>query len=205
MFTYFLNTRISLQDTTSYHVFNLVIHALAALFIFPVLRRLLEWAGIAELERTPWAVFGAVLFLLHPLQTESVAYISGRSDALSGMLAIASFGLYVNRPAAAITWGRAAAVLALFAAASLAKEQAIVLPALFLLTDLWWNPESLVRATRANWRLYAILPAGAVAGLAIFWKSILGIGTGGAACSLTGGSTRSWHWGPPAAWRSSGS
>ena len=43
-FTYWVNTRISLDDTSSYHLFNILIHALTGLLVFLVIRRLLEWA-----------------------------------------------------------------------------------------------------------------------------------------------------------------
>ena len=69
----------------------------------------------------------------------------------------------------------------LFGAALLTKEQAVVLPALFLLTDIWWNPESPLRSVRANWKLYVVLAVGAAAGVALFWRLILGVGTGGSA------------------------
>ena len=49
----------------------------------------------------------------------------------------------------------AAAVLALFGAALLSKEHTIVLPALLLLTDYWWNPGFSFKGIRANWKLYA--------------------------------------------------
>ena len=62
----------------------------------------------------------------------------------------------------------------LFGAALLTKEQAVVLPALFVLTDIWWNPDPPLRAVRANWRLYVVLAAGAAAGVALFWRLILG-------------------------------
>ena len=56
-----------------------------------------------------------------------------------------------------------------------------MLPALFLLTDLWWNPDSPLAAVRANWKLYAVLALGAAGGIALFWSLILGQGTGGSA------------------------
>jgi protein O-mannosyl-transferase len=181
MFSYWVNTRISMEDTSSYHLFNILIHALAGIFVFLVIRRLLEWAGAEESSRTPLAAFGAALFLLHPLQAESVAYISGRSDALCGMFGCASLAAFLYRRSPAISWAGVAPVVLLFGAAVLTKEQAVVLPALFVLTDLWWNPESPLRGVRANWRLYAILALGAAGGVALFWKLISGIGTGGSA------------------------
>ena len=181
MFSYWVNTRISLEDTSSYHLFNILIHTLAGILVFLVIRRLLEWAGAEKTSRTPFAAFGAVLFLLHPLQAESVAYISGRSESLCGMFACASFAAFLYRRSPAISWAGVATVVPLFGAALLTKEQAVVLPALFVLTDIWWNPEAPLRAVRANWKLYVVLAAGAAAGVALFWRMILGIGTGNSA------------------------
>jgi tetratricopeptide (TPR) repeat protein len=64
-------------------------------------------------------------------------------------------------------------VLALFGLAVLSKEHTIVLPALLLLTDFWWNPGFSFRGARANWRLYAPLALGAAGAVAVFWKAIL--------------------------------
>jgi tetratricopeptide (TPR) repeat protein len=181
MFTYWINTRISLQDTSSYHLFNILIHALTGILVFLVIRRLMEWAGADESSRTPFAAFGAFLFLLHPLQTESVAYISGRSESLCGLFSCASLAAFLYRRSAAVSWAGVAAVVALFGAAVLTKEQAVVLPVLFVLTDIWWNPDSPLRSVRANWKLYLVLAAGAAAGVALFWRLILGVGTAGSA------------------------
>jgi protein O-mannosyl-transferase len=176
MLTYWANTRISMEDTSSFHLFNILIHALAGIFVFLVIRRLLEWAAADKSTRTQFAAFGALLFLLHPLQSESVAYISGRSDALCGMFGCASFAVFLYRRSPAIAWARVLAVLLLFAAAVLSKEQAVVLPALFVLTDIWWNPDSPWRAVLANWKLYVVLALGAAAGVALFWWMIVGGG-----------------------------
>src|ERR1017187_9351153 len=119
MFSYWVNTRISMEDTFSYHLFNILIHALAGIFVFLVIRRLLEWAGAEKSTRTPWAAFGTLLFLLHPLQAESVAYISGRSDSLCGMLSCASFAAFLYRRSPAISWAGVLPVLLLFGAAVL--------------------------------------------------------------------------------------
>jgi tetratricopeptide (TPR) repeat protein len=181
MFSYWMNVQISRDNTFSFHMVNLLIHCVTALLVFLVIRRLLEWSGTSEADRTPFAAFGALLFLLHPLQTESVAYIAGRSESLCGMFSCASFAAFLYRRSKAISWSEVGLVVALFGAAVLTKEQAVALPALFLATDLWWNPDGPLRAVRANWKLYAVLIAGAVAGVALFWKLITGAGTGDSA------------------------
>lgn len=193
MFSYWANVQISSEDQSSYHVFNLLIHCITGLLIFLVIRRLLEFVGAPASTRTPWAIFGAGLFLLHPLQSESVAYISGRSDALCGMFSAASFTAFLYRRSPAISWAGVASVVLLFLAAVLTKEQAVVLPLLFLFTDFWFAPQttpspspdpnlqSRLRSVRANWKLYAVLALGAAAGVALFWRLILGQGTNNSA------------------------
>ncbi len=168
MFSYWTNFQISREDTFSYHMVNLLIHGITAFLVFLVLRRLLEWSGALEPDRSGFAAFGALLFLLHPLQTESVAYIAGRSESLCGMFSCASYAAFLYRRSKAISWSGVALVVALFGAAVLTKEQGVVLPVLFLLTDFWWSPDGPLRAVRANWKLYIVLLAGAMAGLALF-------------------------------------
>ena len=181
MFSYWTNVQISREDTFSYHLFNLVIHGFAAMFVFLIIRRLMEWAGGDSRLHNVLAGFGALLFLVHPLQTESVAYIAGRSESLSGMFAVGAIAAFLYRRSAAVSWTGVAAVLLMFGAAVLSKEQSVVVPVVLLLTDFWWNPGFSLKGIFGNWRLYGLMAVGAVAGAALFWSLILGKGTGGSA------------------------
>ena len=181
MFTYWINSRISGEDPYSYHILNVIFHCFTSLLIFWMVRRLLEWSGAQASLRNLLAGFAALLFLLHPVQAESVAYLAGRSEALSVLLVFASFTVFLYRPQRVVAWPVAAAVLALFGAAVLAKEHTVVLPALLLLTDYWWNPGFSFQGIRRNWKLYVPMALGAAAGVAFFWNLILGAGTGGSA------------------------
>jgi tetratricopeptide (TPR) repeat protein len=172
MFTYWINARISGDDTFSYHALNVLIHCAAAGLVYLILRRLLEWARVADPRRGLLAGFGAAVFLLHPIQTEAVAYLAGRSECLSVMLAFAAFAIFLYRRKTEASWGVVFAVMILFGAALLAKEHTIALPALLILTDYWWNPGFSFRGVWRNWRLYGALAAGAGAGLAMFWGPI---------------------------------
>src|SRR5271157_2695636 len=179
MFTYWINSRISAEDPYSYHLLNVIIHCLTSLLMFPMVRRLLEWSGAQARLRNLLAGFAALVFLLHPVQAESVAYLAGRSEALSVLLVFASFTVFLYRPQPAVSWPVAGAVLALFGAAVLAKEHTVVLPALLLLTDYWWNPGFSFRGIRGNWKLYAPMAAGAAAAVALAWNLIVhGSGAG---------------------------
>jgi tetratricopeptide (TPR) repeat protein len=125
------------------------------------------------------AAFAAAIFLLHPVQTEAVAYLAGRSESLSAMFVLATLALFLYRRKAAVSWSVVAAVLALFGLALLSKQSAIVLPALLLLTDYWWNPPFSFQGIRANWKIYAPMALGALAGVAFFWRIIRSAETAG--------------------------
>src|SRR5438105_3539524 len=83
------------------------------------------------------AGFAAGLFLLHPLQTESVSYIASRSETLSVFFFLAAFTVFLYRKSNSVSFMTAIAVLALFGGACLSKEHTAVLPALLLLTDYY--------------------------------------------------------------------
>jgi tetratricopeptide (TPR) repeat protein len=114
-------------------------------------------------------LFGAGVFLLHPAQTESVAYVASRSENLSAFTYYAAFAVFLWTLPNAISWLRAIGILVLFALASLTKEHTMSLPVILLLTDLWWNPGFAgagisVEGIKRNWRLYAMILAGAALG-----------------------------------------
>jgi len=167
MATYWMSARLSPEDTWWFHFMNVAIHAIASGLVFFIVRRLLQWAAVEKSRCDLLAGVAAALFLLHPVQTEAVAYLAGRSESLSVMLAFFAFTVFLYRRRAAATWGTAAAVFALFLAALASKEQTIALPGLLLLTDYWWNDFSF-RGIRANWRIYAPLAAAGLAGVWFF-------------------------------------
>src|ERR1035441_1640594 len=178
MATYWMSAQLSPDDTWWFHFMNVAIHATASGLAFFIVRRLLQWAAVEESKRNLLAGVAAGLFLLHPVQSEAVAYLAGRSESLSVMLAFAAFTVFLYRRQAAATWGTAAAVFVLFGAALAAKEQTIALPALFLLTDYWFNDFSF-RGIRANWRIYAPMAAAGLAGVWFFRGLITNATTAG--------------------------
>ncbi len=111
-----------------YHVTNILLHALAAVLLYLVLQ---------SLTAAPWrSGLVALLFAIHPLRVESVAWVSERKDVLSGCLAfgtIFAYAAYVHRP----KWYRYWLVVVLFALGLLAKPMLVTLPCLLLLLDVW--------------------------------------------------------------------
>jgi len=170
MLSYWINFRLWGLNPYPYHLFNILFHFAAAVFVFLAAEKLLAMSGEEGARRRLFAGFVAGLFLWHPLQTESVAYVASRSEALSGMFFYAALALFLRRRSAAISWPAAAGVLLVYGAAVLSKEHTAVLAGLLLLTDYFWNPGFSLRGVRQNWRLYAPLALGAAAALRFVWN-----------------------------------
>lgn len=131
------------MDAKGYHRTNVALHALAALLFYQFLRVLLRRVlpGAAGAARTLGALAGALLFALHPLRVESVAWITERRDVLSlalllpGLLAwLGAVDPQGSRDKRRLLYATA---LLFHALSLLAKAHAITLPFLLLLMDTY--------------------------------------------------------------------
>lgn len=180
MFTFWLNYQWSGRDTFSYHVLGLIFHLLNSGLVYLIARRLLQWEALEAVRGEIAAVFAGTLFLMHPVQTESVAYIAGRSENLSGLFVLAAFATFLYRRSPEIGWLRSLAVLFLYGAAVATKEHTIVLPALLVATDIWWaREEGWFAALRRNWRLYVPLLASTPVAAVVVWRIVSGSASAG--------------------------
>ena len=111
-----------------FHGANVVVHALAAVLAFRLLRRVAgKFFPDAPCDKlNTAAALGAFFFALHPLQVEPVAWISGLRDVLGGCLGLAALVVLFgsDRPGAA----RWSAATALFVASLAAKPAGVALP-----------------------------------------------------------------------------
>ena len=142
-----------------FHAVNLLIHVLAALTLFGVVRRSLAVASFAgPVNRHADAFAGAVatLWLLHPLQTASVTYISQRTESLMGLFYLVT--LYCFLRASAVP-GRLWRVLAVIACAlgMATKEGMVTAPVAVLLLDRWFVAGSFAAAWRQRRGFYLAL------------------------------------------------
>jgi tetratricopeptide (TPR) repeat protein len=115
-----------------YHADNIFLHVLAACFLFLALRR--------ATGRTGPSFIAALLWSIHPLRTESVAWVTERKDVLSGCfacLAIYFHADWAHRRSEPRSLLRYAAVGVFAAASLLAKPMTVTLPAVLLLLDYW--------------------------------------------------------------------
>ncbi len=177
--SYWLNYQWSQQDPYTYHLINVLLHLVNGGLVFAILYRLLGRVDIAHWNRVAFSAFGAALFLAHPLQTESVAYVASRSETLSVFFAYLAFAIFLWRRSDAISWPSSIAVVAVFGAACLTKEHTVILPALLLLTDYFWNPGFSLSGIRRNWRLYIPLAALAIAAGLVVLRVLTSASTAG--------------------------
>ena len=115
-------------DPGGHHETNVVLHVVNVLLLFWVLLRATESVGPSLMV--------AALFALHPVNVESVAWISERKNLLSMLfflLALGAYRWYAREPRVT----RYAAVAALFALGIMAKPQVITFPFVLLLWDYW--------------------------------------------------------------------
>ena len=108
-FSLALNYAVSGAEVWSYHLLNLLIHALAGCTLFAVVRRTLQrpgWAGRFGGDNSGFALAVALVWTLHPLQTESVTYIVQRAESLVGLCYLLTLWGFVRsvEPGAARAW-----------------------------------------------------------------------------------------------------
>jgi protein O-mannosyl-transferase len=164
MFSFWLDHVRSGVEPHTYHVTNIFLHFLTSVLVTLVVRRLIQLAEITGSTCMALSLIAGAIFALHPLQTESVAYVASRSETLSVLFYFAAYCVFLYKPPAeSISFSRALSVLALFGAAIVSKEHTLTLPALILLTDLAW----IRQGWRKNALLYGMLAFGSVLGLAL--------------------------------------
>jgi hypothetical protein len=111
-----------------FHLVNVFFHIVSTLLLYLILNRM---------TRMLWrSAFVAVLFALHPLHAESVAWIAERKDVLSTlfwMLTLGAYVLYVENKCL----NRYLLALFFFALGLMAKPMLVTLPIVLLLLDVW--------------------------------------------------------------------
>jgi len=156
-----LNHLIGGPGPFGFHLVNLLLHAWVSWLVFRLGK------DLAGSRAAAWAA--GLLFAIHPVHSEAVAPVVGRSELLSAGLALCA--LLLHRRAGTAGAPRLRLLLAAgacYLAAALSKENALVLPAIFLLADMAFPPPgSSARKRRPAWGGYAIYVMSALLYLAI--------------------------------------
>jgi protein O-mannosyl-transferase len=158
-----INYALGGLDVRGYHVWNVAVHLGCALLVFAVVRRTLVANRVdRELrERSLDLAFAvALLWALHPLNTEAVNYVTQRTEAMMGLFYLLTVYASIR---AATTSSRPWPVVAAVACASgmACKESMVTAPILVALYDRVFIFDSIKAAAKERWRLYA--------GLAFSW------------------------------------
>ncbi len=115
-------------NAAGHHATSVFLHALNAALVFGFLWTLLRATSLTTGERLSVALWVAVVFAIHPLQTESVAWMAVRTQLLCTTFAIGSLWAYVAGARRPVVWG-------LYVAALLSKPMAVSLPFVMLAMD----------------------------------------------------------------------
>lgn len=130
MASYALDYRLWKLNPKGYHITNIALHVLATVAVFGLILLL---TGSAEL-----AAITSLFFGIHPLHVESVAWVSGRKDALYALFYLVSCASYVlwvrKRGPRALYY---AATLVTFVLSLLSKGMAVTLPVALVVIDLY--------------------------------------------------------------------
>ena len=152
--TYALDYRVSGLDPRRFHLTQILLHALAVLCVYTLIRDLL---ALFTRSASPGAIcasaaLAAALFAVHPLRVESVVWLSARTDLLATLFGCCSVMAYLRYVVSSRTiwwWG----ALLSFVLALLSKEMAVTVPVVCLI--LKWRLEMRTRVekdSRPFWR-----------------------------------------------------
>ncbi|MBI4949811.1 MAG: tetratricopeptide repeat protein [Deltaproteobacteria bacterium] len=136
MLSYMADWSIWGQDPFGYHLSNIVIHAANTFLVGILGARLTERAGSDERPSLFTGATLALLFGLHPLHVESVAWVSERKDVLSAFFFFLSIISYLNYKKTSKPLPYIGSLL-LFALSVMGKPMSITLPAVLLIMDFY--------------------------------------------------------------------
>jgi len=136
-----------------HHLTNIILHGLNASLVFLLVIRLMvktkEFNGMPSLFKVPLSIpapisivsgVTALLFGLHPLHVESVAWAAERKELLCTfffLLTLLSYLFYTSSGAQRYRWNRFTICLLLFMCALMSKPMAVTLPVILLLLDIY--------------------------------------------------------------------
>ena len=144
-----LNYAVSGLNPWSYHAFNLAVHLANALLLFGIARRTLERMGRVAGEATGLALAIALVWMVHPLLTESVTYISQRTELLMAFFLLLTLDCVIR--------GRQFGAVVACALGMGCKEVMAVAPLVVLLYDRTFLTGSFREALQQRGKLYLAL------------------------------------------------
>jgi Flp pilus assembly protein TadD len=151
------------ETVQGYHAVNVAIHVTGALLLFGLLRRMLARTlppessspGSSGLTATDWlAWFIAGAWLLHPLNTEAVDYVTQRTESLAGLFTLLTVYLAARAWESPAPWRWELAAVAASLVGIGTKESMVVTPILVVLCDAIFGYASVRDALARRWPFY---------------------------------------------------
>jgi tetratricopeptide (TPR) repeat protein len=157
--SFWLDQALWWRNAFGFHLTSVLLHALNGTLVY-LLARAIGCTSVAALA-------GALLFAVHPIHTESVAWVTGRVDVLATTFALLATIAFVRVRARGVrggraVWGSAVAIALCAFAAAASKEPGIAVPALLVVAA------TLPRAALARDRTVWACVAASIAGLATY-------------------------------------
>lgn len=130
----------------SFHLFNILLHGAVSALVFLISNRLLgSYPPFAALPVQRFALASGLLFAVHPIHSESVAWVSGITDLSYSFFGLLAFYLYLRTTSRKIAEGSAGFSILSMASlflATLCKEPAVTLPLIFVVSDFAFGEDS---------------------------------------------------------------
>ncbi len=154
-----LNYQLSGLNVIGWHIFNIGIHIATSFLVYLFILRTLTMPALKAkyAEKAKWmALFGALLFGVHPIQTETVTYIISRSELLAAFFYLGAILLFISGSQTG-KWRYYAAAFLSSVLAMGSKEWAVTLPAVIFLYDYLILSEGNIGTALSRWRAYILL------------------------------------------------
>lgn len=161
-------------DPVGYHLVNIVLHALTSALLIPlvatIVRQIARKTDNKAVRRC--AIFAACLFAVHPINVESVAWISSRKYVLAGLFTTAAFLFYARSRHDHVARNTVLCLVAVVMAC-LSSPVALGAPILFIVYDFCRARAGMFAWFRVCWRHYALILAGCAVFSGLLMRSLL--------------------------------
>ncbi len=149
IFTFAIEKKVfGFENPMYWHLNNILLHTISTLFVFLIGRRL----GLSPLA----AAFFSILFGIHPMRVESVAWVTERKDVLFGSFYLCAIYYYIKGKQSSFSTKYILIIAFAFILSLLSKIQAVLLPPSLILIDYYLSKESKIslKSILNKWPLF---------------------------------------------------
>lgn len=155
--TFAVNYYFGGLDTTGYHIFNLGLHIANGILLYLLISITARYLDYSDEKKTGLiALFSSLIFMVHPIQTETVTYIVSRSVLLSTFFLLLGI-VFFTKAVGSLGKKRTAYIIALFFASLLgmaSREEFLIFPLILMLYDLYFISKRNIKTVLKNWKAH---------------------------------------------------